>query len=80
MKSLYSVFDQVSKLWGLPFHSHNNKTAVRDFATAAQDPNTQIAKNPADYQLYCVGSFDESSGVIISTSPDLIGSASQYLE
>lgn len=41
--------------------------AIRSFTDAMQNPNnTDINKHPADFDLYRLGYFDDSTGIITS--------------
>lgn len=63
--NLYVIFDKVAGVYSVPFASLSDATAIRQF-------EHQIVANlmaePTDFELYSVGSFDVSSGVITSTS------------
>ncbi|AXH73754.1 MAG: nonstructural protein [Microviridae sp.] len=75
MKSLFSVFDSKSNLFSNPFSSINSPTAMRDFLRAANDPNSEIHHNPADFFLYSLGEFDEHTCEFIIIKPINLGSA-----
>ena len=57
--NLYSVFDRVTGLFGVPFAAVNDNAAARQVAA-------NFEKHPyrADLDLYNVGDFDELTGVI----------------
>lgn len=63
---LYSVKDLKSARFGNPFSSFNDEVAIRDFTTLCKDknPNNLCGIYPEDFDLYCVGSFDEDTGAI----------------
>lgn len=80
-KSLFSVYDVKSTIFSSPFISVNAATAIRAFAHAVNDPSTEIFQYPADYILYEVGSFDDTSGVVSPLSERIyLGTASQFKE
>jgi hypothetical protein len=70
-KSVCAVFDSKSGLYANPFYAVNSVVAVRDFITAARDPAVQISKNPEDYSLYQLATFDDESGLFTSNIPPL---------
>lgn len=78
-KNLYSVVDTRSNIFGNPFSSINNQTALRDFNRAFLDPNTDIHHFPIDYCLYHIGTFNDVTGAIVPCF-DKLGPASQFLE
>lgn len=66
--NLYSVFDSKSRIFCNPFVSHNDQTALRDFARAAIDPSLEIGKYPSDFSLHLIGSFDRQTGFLTPES------------
>lgn len=59
---LYSIHDEVTEIFNLPFHSINEKTAIRSFQQACKDPNTGLHQSPQDYTLYYVGTYNDADG------------------
>lgn len=59
---LYSIRDNKTDVFGTPFTSHNNGSAIRTFGDVAADPQTNINKHPEDFVLIRVGSWDDDSG------------------
>ena len=68
---LYSVYDRVAQIYAEPFVSPNDATAARAFNIAQSTPESMLYASPLDYQLWFVGSFDNSSGFIRSGDDDL---------
>ena len=64
-----------------PFCQPNHAFAKRAFKNAANDskPNN-VNTNPEDKELYFVGEFDESTGVITPVNPEFIARASEFVE
>lgn len=79
---LYSFRDHLS-CFGSPFAHASANTAKRYFARLIGQSDGDIAFNPYDYDLYHVGDFDDSNGVVSVVTPieyicnggDLIGVA-----
>lgn len=44
------------------FMERSEGPAIRQFDIALTDPGMSFSKNPADYELLCVGEMDDSSG------------------
>jgi hypothetical protein len=63
-KSVYSVYDNKAKLFGQPFYAINHHVAIRDFAYAANTPDNEIGRHPTDYSLFCIGDYDDSTGIL----------------
>lgn len=79
MKFLFSVYDSKAGVFSNPFTSVNKFTAIRDFQNAVNDANSAISQYPDDYILYEVGSFDDSTGDVCTSSPIVnLGVASQF--
>jgi len=79
-KSLYSVLDLRSSIFANPFISVNDMTALRDFGNAVNDLGTTLSKNPEDFQLYKIGSFDDVLGVITPCDRQLLANANTLVE
>lgn len=58
-KAILSVHDEVSQCFANPFFSTNVGTGIRDFMNACRDENTQLGRNPQDFNLYHLGDFDD---------------------
>lgn len=65
----YSIYDRKGLNYHAPFFAATDGLAVRSLADLANDPNTTIGRHPADYVLYCVGTFSDANGSIEPTSP-----------
>nr|DAV55806.1 MAG TPA: DNA binding protein [Microviridae sp.] len=76
---IYSIFDNKARAYLPPFFMVNDQVAYRAFADAVADPSHQFSKNPNDYCLYCIGSFDDSTGGILSAEVhENLGLAAQF--
>ena len=62
--SIYAVHDIKADAFGSPIHQVNDEVAVRCLAAVARDKESSIGQNPEDFNLYCLGSFDNASGAI----------------
>lgn len=63
-QKLYSVYDSVAETWGKPFPMKNKGEAIRGFAQAVNDQQTQLNQHPEDYTLFEIGEWDDDSGVV----------------
>lgn len=61
----YSIYDSKALSYSPPFYAVAHGQACRNVMDAAADPNTSLARHPADYQLFCVGRFDDQSGQLL---------------
>jgi len=79
-KVICSVRDLAAGVYSAPFTSQNSGTAMRDFAHACKDANSQLSKNPEDFQLFIVGQFDDELGILTPQAPSLLANATQFIK
>ncbi len=83
--ALYAVSDAVSGMFAAPFMAMSDDDAVRSFKcdydrALNQAPSSPFAMFIGDYNLYRVGSFDASTGLLETVSiPALILSGRSLL-
>lgn len=76
--NLYSVFDTKAEAYLPPFVMQTDEQAKRAIANAVNDTNHEFCKNPDDYILYAVGSFDDSIGTIVQEKIMSLGVARDF--
>lgn len=75
---MYSVYDEITKLFNLPFASINQNDAIRTIRMAAQDSTHPLHKSAQDYSLYSIGIYDDTTGQYTNHNiPDLVIRVSQ---
>lgn len=62
---MYSIYDKMSRLFGVPFPAINRACAVRSFTE--QLKNTDLGKRASDYELFYVGQYDDEKGQYLYT-------------
>lgn len=65
----YSLHDVKALTYSPPFFQHNNALATRMLDDLVQDNNTSVGRHPADYKLYCVGTYDDAKGLLTPITP-----------
>lgn len=60
----YTLFDIKTQYYLPPFTAHNDGDAARQIQMILRKGNNIYAQYPEDYNLYEVGSFDDSTGKI----------------
>jgi len=65
MHAICSVYDQKARFFSAPFTSMTTDTATRDFVRAVTDSRGMVDKFPQDYELYCIGQFNDETGHVI---------------
>ena len=76
----YSVYDVKVQIYNTPFFFPHDVHAIRAFERLRQDPQSFVSQHPDDYQLYCVGEFDDTRGRLKSCAPRLIQMPTIHLE
>ena len=61
---LLSVYDSAAKFYLPLFCVENLGQALREFSDAANNKETYLGKHPADYTLFCLGSYEQEGGII----------------
>lgn len=70
--NVYSVCDTVAGRYSPPFLAANDRAAQRDFHSACTDGNSMMSKNPLDYHLFRIGTFDHDDGQLEVEVHDLV--------
>jgi len=63
-----SIRDRASGCFSRPVFTQSEGTAIRSFGDEVNrdGPDNELRKHPEDFDLYCVGAFDDSSGAFMS--------------
>ncbi|QCQ84871.1 nonstructural protein [Blackfly microvirus SF02] len=61
----YTLHDVKALNYSPPFFQHNNAMAIRMLTDLVNDSNTSVGRHPADFKMYCVGSYDDGNGILI---------------
>lgn len=77
---VFSIYDSATKAFHQPWYMLTVEEAQRTFKNLANDPESNICKNPTDYSLYHLGQFDNLSAKINTTDLQLLGLANEYVE
>ncbi len=76
---IFSVWDAKTEAYMQPFFSPTIGSGIRAFTDASSDPNSMLAKHPADFHLQCIGEFDDSTGTLIDENPTALGTGLDYV-
>lgn len=65
---VFSVFDSKAGIFGTPFFSGTEASAMRDFSDNVNDsnPRNMWSNHPEDFSLFHIGEFETNTGVIDS--------------
>ena len=77
---LFCIFDHLTGSFGRIVHAPMVDSAIRDFSEVCMDPQSKFARQPLDYTLFHVGTFDEGTGEIKPMPPVKIISAMEAID
>lgn len=60
---IYTVRDAKAQLYGRPFFVHNAAIALRGMSDQVNDPQSDFFKYPTDFELFELGTYDDSTAV-----------------
>lgn len=63
---MFSVYDEKSEAFLLPFFLQTKGQAIRAITDCVNDTNHTFYKHPSDYTLFELGSFDDSTGLFVT--------------
>lgn len=71
--TIVSVRDGASGAFGRPFFVHARAQAVRSFTDEVNRPapDNEMNRHPEDFDLFFIGTFDDSSGAL-TNNPELL--------
>ncbi len=77
MQVIVSVKDTAAQAFGRPVFVPTVPVAVRSFRDEINRPDSKedMASHPEDFELYELGSFDDSTGEIVVIEPRLVARA-----
>lgn len=77
---VFAVYDEKAAAFAAPFCLTSKGLAVRSFADAVADKNTQLAKHPGEYKLYLLAEYDDNSGAFVSLpQPEFLSCGSEFI-
>lgn len=74
---IVSVKDTAAQAFGRPVFVPSAAVAIRSFRDEVnrKDSTDDLAKHPSDFDLYEIGTFDDSTGIIEVAEPRLLARA-----
>lgn len=69
---MYSVYDKKSQVYHPGQYCHNDPHALRFFSMQFENKDSVMGKYPEDFDIYRVGEFDDSTGLVKSCTPEYI--------
>lgn len=78
-QSMFCVYDNKAEAYQSPFFAPTEGAAVRIIQDALRDPNTLLARHPADFNLFHVGGWNSSTAELVPIVPRNMGLLVDYL-
>ena len=78
-RKVFSVFDVVAKIYGMPFVFVHEGEALRWLSDMVADDRSSLNHHPADYKLYRLGTFDDVSGKFSACEPEFLCNAIDFV-
>jgi hypothetical protein len=75
IKPVICVYDKKAESYSAPFYAQSKGVAIREFADVINkaDENSLYYKHPEDFDLYCLGEFDDKTAKFsLSEVPELL--------
>lgn len=77
---IFTVYDSKAQAYIQPFFAVNQGTALRSFATAANDQQHDFNRYAADFTLFLIGEWEPTSGhITLHESKINLGMASEFI-
>lgn len=64
MLNVYVLFDAATKSYTSLHTAETDRVAIRGFSRAVNEPASMMHDSPEDFRLMCVGTFDQSTGLL----------------
>ena len=74
----YTIYDSALEAYHQDYSLENDAIALRQFADMANE-ETQIAKNPEDYSLWRIGTFETTTGELNPEEHTCIAKAHEHV-
>lgn len=76
---MYAIYDSKAVAYLQPFFCANNAIAFRNIERACKNPQSPFAEFPADFNLFCLATFEDVDGVLSPFHvPENLGNLLQF--
>lgn len=80
ISNVYAVRDVKADAFVSPFFRRTHKEAMRYFGDAVVSKDTMFHAHPEDFQLFCLGQFDDETGLLVGlTQTQFLVSATEFI-
>lgn len=80
MAKVFGVYDQKVNAFMQPFTMESEGQALRAFSDHVNNPESIWCRHPKDFTLYCLGTFDESSGEFVNERSFVVEASTVKIE
>ncbi len=77
---IFTVYDEKTEAYLSPFFAMTAGEAERKFSDAVNDPSSMFNKHAADFTLFMIGTFDDSTALIVIDTPNNLCNAITLLQ
>lgn len=78
-QELYSLRDRATDIFGTPMGVPTQAVIERELKNMLANTDTLMSRNPSDFDLYFLGTYDTTSGLITpADSPRLVANVGSY--
>lgn len=67
--NVIAVFDKKTALYDQPFTIRHNGDAIRQWDIVRTNQETRYGKNPEDFDLFQIGTYDDETGTFENLTP-----------
>lgn len=78
ISKVFTIFDTKAGYYLTPFFALNAGMALRSFEDMVNNDQTTLFLHPEDYSLICLGEYDDSVGVIVTSDHANLGNGATY--
>lgn len=76
---VYTLLDRKLKVFGQLVVIQNDEGIRRQILESVRGSQSLIERYPEDFDVYCVGTFDQDTGVLVASVPRLVESVGVIL-
>lgn len=82
IKVIVAVKDLAAQAFGQPFFVSSTGLALRSFRDEVnrRADDNQMSRHPEDFELYCIGTYDDESGAVAPRGPELVARAKDLVD
>lgn len=66
---MYAIYDHVTQIYTRPMILNNDNEATRVFRDACINPELPMGAHQADYSMWHIGYYNDSTGLVEAVSP-----------